>query len=163
MAPVRGAILVSVFLATTALGASVASQQPPPSFRAGVDLIMIDVQITPAAKAPLRDLTPADFSISINDRQRPAASATLLHFDEGPVGGKPMPRPGVSSPPECVFAFQRKKNEKTAHYLVGVAAIDADRKGIVVRLKLVDKGLAAEHFVWRTPARPRGAALVVSR
>jgi hypothetical protein len=72
----RADVMVSVFLATVALRDSAALQQPPP-FRAGVDLVTIDVQITPAAKAPFRDLAPADFDISINDRQRTATSATL--------------------------------------------------------------------------------------
>jgi len=147
---------------TVAVGPSVApQQQQPPPFRAGVDLVTIDVQVIPAGKTALRDLTPADFNVSINDRPRPAVSATLLHLDEGPVNRNA--RAGGVSRPECVFGFQRPKDARTAHYLVGIAAIEADRKGIVVRMTLVDKAFVAQHFVWRTSTRPPGVPQVVSR
>jgi hypothetical protein len=54
--------------------AALGRQQPPPAvFQGGVDLVTIDVQITPAEKAtgPLRVLTPADFEITISGKSEP--------------------------------------------------------------------------------------------
>jgi hypothetical protein len=46
---------------------------------------------------------------------------------------------------------------------VAIDAIEADRKGIVVRLKVVDKAFAGQKYAWSTTTRPRGLAPVVSR
>jgi len=39
------------------------------------------------------------------------------------------------------------------HYIVGVSSIEDDRKGIVVKLKLFDKALALQSYVWRTTTK----------
>jgi hypothetical protein len=52
------------------------SAQQAPALRASVDLVTIDVQVTPARDSPLRQLAAADFDITISGQKRPAASAT---------------------------------------------------------------------------------------
>lgn len=132
------------------------AQQPPLTFRAAVDLLMIDVQVMPAKRAPLRDLTPADFEIRIAGRERPAVSVTLLHYDTGTVVQLPMslrPKLGV---PACVFGFHRQADRTTAHYLVGVDARDTDRENVKqVRVAIADDAFVAAWWAWRSPARGR--------
>jgi hypothetical protein len=134
-------------------------QQPPPVFQAGVELVIIEVQVTAAKDAPLRELTTADFDISISGRRRPATSATLLHFDRGIVTRNPGE---WGSPADCVFGFQRTKDRTTAHYLVGVERIEADRKEVKqVRVKMVDKSFVAPLYRWRSAIRRVASAPVV--
>ena len=146
------AFLTTLAAASPAGGHLVEAQQPP-AFRAGVDLVTIDVQITPAKDAPIRELTAADFEISISGQKRPAASATRLHFDDGTVTRDPI----ASALPDCAFGFHRTTNRTTVHYVVGVEASDADRKDLDhLRVSMIDKAFVAQRYVWRSPV-PRSA------
>lgn len=90
-------------LAALALALACASgllgQQPPstplPTFRAGVDLVEVDVNVTDATGAPVSDLTAQDFEI-FEDGQ-PQAIATLAYVD---VGAKDVPRPALMAEPD---------------------------------------------------------------
>ena len=131
----------------------VEAQQPTPTFRASIDLVTIDVQVTPTKDEPIRDLTAADFDIRISGRKRPAASATLLHHDEGAITREP-PRTTSGNPPACVFGFHRKIDKTTAHYLISVERTDADRREVKqVDVKLVETAFAVQWSVWRSPIR----------
>jgi hypothetical protein len=130
-----------------------ASQQTPPVVRGQVELVTIDVQVSPAKDAAMRDLTMAEFDIRISGRKRPAASATLLHYDEGTVTRDSTAR-GADSSPECVFGFHRKVDRRTAHYLVGVGRTDADTQEVKdVRVGVVDQAFVVQRVVWRSPIR----------
>jgi hypothetical protein len=146
------AFLTAVVAASQAGDRLVEAQQPP-SFRAGVDLVTIDVQVTRAKDTPIRELTAADFDISISGRKRPAASAALLHYDEGTVTRDPIAThadPGA--PPDCAFGFHRTTNRTTVHYVVGVEASEADRKELQhLQVSMVDKAFVARRYVWRAP------------
>jgi hypothetical protein len=131
-------------LTTAALG----GQQTPPTFNAGVNLVTIDVQTTPVKGERMRDLTVADFDITISGRKRPAASVTLLHFDDGTVLREIIRRP----PAECVFGFYRKADRVTAHYLIGVQATAADGKEVKqVRVGTMEKVFDVQWYLWRSP------------
>jgi hypothetical protein len=133
----------------------------PPVFQGGVDLIAIEVQITPAQKATglLRVLTPADFEITISGKKRAAATVAFLHNDTGPVHRFPFPADAYSS--ACSFGFLRTTDRPTAHYLVAVpatAADQADQKEVKdLRPKVVDKAFAVQQWEWRV--RPVPAVL----
>jgi len=130
------------------------SLQAPPVLRAGVELVIIDVQVVPARGATLPELTASDFEISIAGRKRPAASVTRLHDDAGTI----VRDSGVqgSSTSDCVFGFRRSTDRTTAHYLVGVERIDSDRKEVKdVRVKLVGKTVAVQQYIWRSPVSRR--------
>jgi hypothetical protein len=133
-------------------------QQPPTIFRGGVDLVTIDVQITPANEAtgPMRALTPGDFELTISGKKRAATTITLLHDDAGPVLHPfPLPTPGAS--PACGFGFFRKIDRPTAHYLVAVQATAADRQQVKdVKLKVIDKAFSVQQYAWRSPIRRGG-------
>lgn len=144
-------LAVLVLLAGSAGGSVVEARQNPPPFRTGVDLITIDVQITPSRSATIRDFVPSDFEITISGRKRPAVSATRLHDDTGTVAREP---PRAHTAPECVFGFHRKTDRTTVHYLVGVEASEADRKEVKqVGTKMVDAAFAVQWIVWRSPIR----------
>jgi hypothetical protein len=149
---VAACALLTTLAATTVDGRlAEGRQQPSPVFQAGIDLVMIEVQITSDTDAPWRELTIADFEISISGRRRPATSATFLHFDKGPVTRNPGE---TGSLPDCAFGFHRAKDRATAHYLVGVDRIDADRKVVrQVRVKMADKRFAAPLHMWRSSLR----------
>jgi hypothetical protein len=151
--PPACAFLITLAAASPAGGRLLEAQQSPPAFRAGVDLVTIDVQVTPVKNAPMRKLTAADFDISISGRKRPVVSVTPLHDDTGTVTRNPSATgAGPGTFPDCVFGFQRKTNQPTAHYVVGVEATEADRKVVKqVRVKLVVKAFAIQRYVWRSP------------
>jgi hypothetical protein len=152
---VRGlALVLTIAVMPSRPGHAAGGQQPQPqTFKAGVDLITIDVQISPSSDAPLRDFIVTDFDIRIAGRKRPAVSATRLHYDEGKVLRNPAGADsGTSS--ACVFGFYRPTNRPPAHYVVGVESIESDRQEVKdVAVKVADKLFAAKRYVWRSPIR----------
>jgi VWFA-related protein len=69
-------------------------QQPPATFRAGVDLVALDVGVVDRSGRPVDDLKPADFRLRVDGRQREIVSAEFVSFrypDAGPApGGLPF-------------------------------------------------------------------------
>lgn len=92
--------------------------------RTGVDMVTIDVQVAAVKNAEMRELTAADFDITISGRRRKAASASFMHYDQGTVIRSPAAAPSS----ECVFGFHRKEDRKTAH--CGLQSIRARRRGL---------------------------------
>ena len=136
-----------------------AQQGTPPPLRAAVDLITIDVQISPNRDAPFREFTTSDFEVRVSGKTRPVASATLLHRDTGAVrrpSDRTEPLPAATDA-ECAFAFRRTVDRPTVHYLLGVNAIDADRQAVKkVEVKVVDRAFDVQKFAWRSPIRKAG-------
>jgi len=58
------------------MAAGVAAQQP--TFRAGIDLVTVDVTVLTRGGDPRTDLTRSDFIVSVDGRQRPIVSARLV-------------------------------------------------------------------------------------
>ena len=151
---------VSVLVAACALLGSAAdlaltAQQAPPVLRASVDLVTIDVQVTPAKGAAFRQLAAADFDIRISGQKRTAASVTFLHNDEGTVSANPgVSSPKTASSSDCVFGFHRKADRPTAHYVIGVERSEADKRDVKdVKVQIVDKAFNAQTYQWRSPVR----------
>jgi hypothetical protein len=136
----------------TAVASSAAMQADQTTFRAGVVLLTIDVQITPSKDAPLRELPLTDFAVTVSGRNRPVASVAFLHLDEESVLSNP-PRPGPAGVGECVFGFHRKLDRPTAHYRLAIQPVEADRGAREVKLKIADPAFAAQWLVWRLPIR----------
>ena len=78
----RTAVLTAGCL-TAAFTLSVTAQQPqpgqkPPVFRAGVDLVHLDVSVLDKARHPVRGLTAADFTITEDDRPQDVVAFTAV-------------------------------------------------------------------------------------
>jgi hypothetical protein len=156
---------IACLLLAAAAGASphgarrAGAQQPPLTFRASVDVLLIDVQVVPAIPAQLsspdvfRALGPDDFQIRVSGGDRPTVSLTLLHFDTGTVVHGPLSLLTGLRVPDCVFGFHRAADQTTAHYLVGVPARDADRERVKgVHVAIANPGFLARWWGWRTPS-----------
>ncbi len=68
-------VLVYVVLATLSPGRLSAQV---PSFRAGVDVVVIDVSVVDRSAFPVTDLTPADFTVTVDGKPRKIVSAQFL-------------------------------------------------------------------------------------
>ena len=53
-------------------------QQPPPSFRAGVELVQLDVSVLDDNRRPVRGLTAADFTVLENGKPRPIRAFSAI-------------------------------------------------------------------------------------
>ena len=138
-----------------------AAQQPPPVLRTGVDMVTIDVQVAAVKDAEMRELTAADFVITISGRKRKTASASFMHYDQGTVIRNPAAAGANGPSPECVFGFHRTENRKTAHYLIGVDRTGADQTGVKdVRVSIGDKSLVVQRSAWRSPIHKSAASRV---
>jgi hypothetical protein len=127
------------------------AQQQPPVLRGEVHLLTIEVQVTGAKDAPMREFVTSDFEVTISGRQRPVVSVTLLHHDEGTVVRDLL---RVANSQACFFGFHRKVDKVSAHYLVAVERSGADQIEVKqVRMKMADKAFAVQQWGWRSPIR----------
>ena len=154
----RRVVVAAGLLLVTGLGVPIAgshmgaSQQSPPVLRTGVDLVTIDVQVGSVKGATLRELTAADFEVTVSGRRRKAASATFMHYDEGTVVRKSTMLSADRPAPDCVFGFHPTEDRKTAHYVLGIDRTDADQKEVKgVHVSITDKAFAVQFYSWRSP------------
>jgi VWFA-related protein len=69
-------------------GPAQGQQQPPPTFRSGVNLVAVDVSVVDRNSRPVDDLKPADFAIKVDGQARSIVSAEFVSFrhgDDGPA------------------------------------------------------------------------------
>ena len=115
--PRRRAATIALLLGATAagLGVTTLAQAPQaPVFRAGVDLVAVEVTVVGRDGQPMPNLNAAHFDIRIDGRKRKVASVNLLDFSQSaprPLGDKmlmvptnfgPLP---VASPLERTFVL----------------------------------------------------------
>ena len=86
-----GIVAVVVCLAPVAFEARQAPQSPapPPRFRAGTDILQLDVSVLDAQRKPVRGLTARDFTVTVDGRTRPVVAFTEVSVPA---------RPGVAGP-----------------------------------------------------------------
>jgi VWFA-related protein len=58
------------------------SQQPPPTFRGGVDVVQVDVSVLDKNRRPVRSLTAADFTILEDGKTRPIVAFVPVELAE---------------------------------------------------------------------------------
>ncbi len=98
-------LLVCVSLLAALVRAGHAAQDSPPQrFRAGVDLITIDVAAVDAKGRPVEDLKPGDFVVKVDGKQRPTASAELIKVDRG--------KPAPARPSELISTNDAPQNAR---------------------------------------------------
>jgi VWFA-related protein len=80
-----------VFAAVLLALAVPAAQDSQPLFRAGVDLITVDVAAVDSRGRPVSDLKPGDFVVKVDGKARPIVSAELIKVERGkPAAARPV-------------------------------------------------------------------------
>jgi hypothetical protein len=133
--------------------AAVQAQSPAaPPFRAGVELLTVDVQVAAKREVKMDALKGEDFALTFWGKSRPIVSATFAHLDEGAVADDIQPE---QAKPDCVFGYLRKAYRRTAHYVLAVDMTEPDRKQTAqVEVTTVDDTyLFVNRFAWRSPIR----------
>jgi VWFA-related protein len=114
-----------------------AQDSPPQRFRAGVDLITIDVAAVDAKGRPVEDLKPGDFVVKVDGKQRPTASAELIKVDRA--------KPAPARPSELISTNEAPQNARRI-----VVAID---QTLITPGALAPLQRTASEFIGRlTPA-----------
>lgn len=79
-------------------GAQTAGQ--PPTIRAGVDVVVVDVQVVDRQGAPIATLRPEDFEVTIGGRRRRVLTTELVEYGSGAsaASGVAAPAPVPAAP-----------------------------------------------------------------
>ena len=88
------AALVALPLATAG---HAAQDSQPQRFRAGVDLITIDVGAVDGKGRPVEDLKPGDFTVKVDGKARPTVSAQLIKVERGKPAAATRPVDALES------------------------------------------------------------------
>ena len=99
MTRARYALAMTVALfGGAAPGATQTSQQPPATFRAGVDLVVVDVIVVDKSGKPVIDLASTDFSVSAGKRPRRVVSSEFVAVKRDATAVRTMTPGGVPGP-----------------------------------------------------------------
>jgi VWFA-related protein len=91
----RLAVVTSLALAAP-LGAR--QSQQPPVFRGGVNIVTLDVTAVDKDGKPVRDLTAADFVVTLEGQQRPVQTVDFIEFGSGTSRAVTSASTAASSP-----------------------------------------------------------------
>ena len=72
--------------------------QPAPVFRAGVDLVTVDVTVVDKDGQPIRGLSSKDFSVRVDGRQRPVQTLEFLEYG---ISGASLGVEAAAAPPRA--------------------------------------------------------------
>ena len=69
-------------------------QQPPPTFKSGLDLLTLEASVRDPSGRPVTDLQPSDFTVTVDGQPRRVLNARLYGSGEDVVmkAGTPVPR-----------------------------------------------------------------------
>ena len=144
--PTRFATAVAV-AACLAL-AAVAAQQPPPTFKSGIEVVLIDVNVVDRQGRPVASLRPEDFVVTVDRKPRKIVSAQFVGYEVGTradrgvspavgaaVSDKPA-TPPPAAPPRTVLVVFDEDNLGTGDGIVARKAASAflDRLGPADRI-----------------------------
>ena len=88
----RRLIVCALFAALARPGDAAQNAQGPTNvFRGKVDLVTIDVSATDSRGRPVEDLKPGDFTVKVDGKPRPIASAELIRVDREKPPAPPRP------------------------------------------------------------------------
>jgi hypothetical protein len=136
----RGLVMASVLvscLSTPIIG----QDQSPRTFRAGVDVIQVDVQVVGREGQPVSDLTPDKFDVRIGGQRRRVSSAQLVRYgDPAAVASAPAGAPGEMT---ALSAEQAMAGRRLFMIAVDALSFDpGDARGVAV---------ATQRFVAQLP------------
>jgi VWFA-related protein len=89
--------LLATAIVLSCLGAgAIAGQaqrpQPPPTFRASIDIVHLDVSVLDRNRRPVRGLKPADFTVLDNGQPQPIAVFSAIDIPDAPPPSAPWMR-----------------------------------------------------------------------
>ena len=145
-------VLIGVLTSTSLTPAVRAIQDPAPRFRAGADLVTIDVQVVSARGTSVPVLAADLFEVRVGGQKRTVVSAVFVHADEGAIVRRSSERSMDPAPAaNCVFRYQRSSDAVHAHYRLAIDTHDDDRKKVSkVRIKVSDKTVSLGDWAWRS-------------
>jgi VWFA-related protein len=111
---VRGACRHAAVLAAVGflcLGVAFVRAQQPPTFRSGVEVVLVDVTVVNRTGQPVGDLGPGDFTVTVDGKPRAVVSAQFLSYDtrtttvreKASAPAKPAASPLPPPPPRNVL------------------------------------------------------------
>ena len=80
----RTSLVLAALACLVAVG--LARQEPPPTFRAGTDVVQLDVSVLDTSHRPVRGLTAADFTVLEDGRRQ-----TVVAFQPFEIPGRVVP------------------------------------------------------------------------
>jgi len=83
----------ALLVAATCLMAASGAAQERPTFRSGIDVVLIDVNVVDRSHKPVGGLQPGDFVVSVDGRRRKVVSAQFINR------GAPATRPSERETP----------------------------------------------------------------
>jgi VWFA-related protein len=118
------AAIAFALLSVAAGGASQSSQQAPVTFRAGVDLVVVDVVVVDKNGAAVTDLTAADFNVTAGKRPRRIVSSEFVAAKR--AGTRAAPELPVDLPAPT---NNRPSSTATGRSILFVVDVDEIRAG----------------------------------
>lgn len=143
---VLGGVTVIGLVVVGVAAAALPGQQPPPTFKSGVDLVMVDVSVVAKSGVPVNDLAPSDFTVVVDGRPRTVTSAQFLTYAsratttrEPSTVASPAAAPSPPPPPRILLVAVDEDSLETGEGLVAKQAASKfldrlgpnDRAGVV--------------------------------
>ena len=98
--PSASGVLGITIVAAVFMQPPAATQQQPPSFRSGVELVSVDVQVVDRRGQPITGLKTEQFEVTIDGKRRQVVSAQLIDAATGlPHPSNPPATDGAGAPP----------------------------------------------------------------
>jgi VWFA-related protein len=92
-----------------AAGGSSQSDAATPAFRAGIDVLTVDVVALDGDGRPVTDLGPSDFTVRIDGQARRVISADLIRLETGGSAEVSAPAPAPAATPSAVAAARGRR------------------------------------------------------
>jgi VWFA-related protein len=130
----RTSAALAIALASAALTAQgPPAQQQVPTFRAGTIVVPLTVTVTDQKGAPVRDLTPLDFTVRENKRVVELLNFFPQEFESGPA------TPGEMAPARVTDAAVRPQAQRTFLIVLGYGRIEHPTTALEGAIELVNR------------------------
>ncbi len=142
--------VVLVALAAGTVGAARQSSTQPPAYRAGVDLVTVDVTVLTRDGDPIVTLGPDDFTVSVDGQPRRVVTMRLVRAASAAV---PTQAPPPGTPPATPAAVPASEAARRF-----VLVVDRDHLPIGEGQQMLDAGA---RFIDKLPAADRVAVWTI--
>jgi len=136
--------LFLVVTATVALAAAGRPAQEPPArqpFRAGVDIVEVDVQVVGRDGQPVPDLTPDKFDVRIGGQRRRVSAAQFIRYGD-PAAVMSAPVSALGAPTPALTPEQAMTGRRLFMVAIDALSFDpGDSRGVAVATQRFVEGL----------------------